>query len=50
MAAVLDLAAQSPYREQTLLFWNTYSSVDVEARVGPLPDWRSLPEPFHRFF
>jgi D-cysteine desulfhydrase len=50
MAAVLDLAAQSPYREQTLLFWNTYSSVDVEARVGPLPDWRSLPRAFHRFF
>jgi D-cysteine desulfhydrase len=50
LAALLDLAAQPPYREQTVLFWNTYNSVDVDAAVGPLPDWRSLPRPFHRFF
>ena len=50
MAALLDLAARPPYREQTVLFWNTYNSVDVEAVVGPLPDWRSLPEPFHKFW
>ena len=50
MAALLDLAARPPYRGQTLLFWNTYSSVDVDAAVGPLPDWRTLPAEFHRFF
>jgi D-cysteine desulfhydrase len=50
MAALLDLAARPPYRDQTLLFWNTYSSVDVDAMVGKLPDWRSLPAEFHRFF
>jgi D-cysteine desulfhydrase len=50
MAALLDLAARPPYREQTLLFWNTYNSVDVDAAVGALPDWRLLPPAFHRFF
>lgn len=50
MAALLDLAARPPYRQQTVLFWNTYSSVDLEARLAPLPEWQALPEPFHRFF
>ncbi len=50
MAALLDLAAQAPYRDQTLLFWNTYSSVDPGARVERLPDYRELPPDFHRFF
>lgn len=50
MAALLDLAARPPYREQTLLFWNTFSSVDLTATAGPLPDWRTLPPAFHRFF
>ena len=35
MAALLDLAARPPYRGQTMLFWNTYSSVDLEARGSP---------------
>jgi D-cysteine desulfhydrase len=50
LAALLDLADQPPYRGQRLLFWNTYSSVDLSAAVGQLPDWRSLPIAFHRFF
>jgi hypothetical protein len=50
MAGLLDLAARPPYREQTVLFWNTFSSVDLDAHFGPLPDWRQLPGPFHRFF
>jgi D-cysteine desulfhydrase len=50
MAALLDLAGRPPYRDQTVLFWNTFNSVDVDASVGPLPDWRALPTPFHRFF
>jgi D-cysteine desulfhydrase len=50
MAALLDLAARPPYHGQTVLFWNTYSSVDVDAAVGALPDWRALPREFHRFF
>jgi D-cysteine desulfhydrase len=50
MAALLDCAARPPYREQTLLFWNTYNSVDVDAALGTLPDWHTLPAAFHRFF
>jgi D-cysteine desulfhydrase len=33
-----------------ILFWNTYSSVDPADHLGPLPDYRELPKPFHRFF
>ncbi len=50
MAALLDLAVRPPYAGRTLLFWNTYSSVDLRAVVGVLPDWRGLPTSFHRFF
>jgi D-cysteine desulfhydrase len=50
MAAMLDLAARPPYRDQPLLFWNTYSSVDPAAALPRLPDWRELPPAFHRFF
>src|SRR5262249_40709264 len=50
LAALLDLATRPPYRDQTVLFWNTYSSVDPAAALGRLPDWRELPSPFHRFF
>ncbi len=50
MAALLDAARQPTYRGQTLLFWNTFSSVDLAEVLGPLPDWRTLPPEFHRFF
>lgn len=50
LAAMLALAEHEPYRGQQLLFWNTYSSVDPGAAIGPLPDWRELPPAFHRFF
>jgi D-cysteine desulfhydrase len=50
MAALLDLSQQPPYRGRPLLFWNTYSSVDLAARVAPLPDPSELPVAFRRFF
>ncbi|OFV89412.1 MAG: hypothetical protein A3J75_08430, partial [Acidobacteria bacterium RBG_16_68_9] len=50
LAALLQLATEPPYRGNRLLFWNTYSSVDPGAGIGALPDFRRLPEPFHRFF
>lgn len=50
VAAMLDLAARPPYRDQPLLFWNTYSSVDPGAALPRLPDWHELPAAFHRFF
>lgn len=50
LAALLDVASRPAYRGRPLLFWNTFSSVDLGAAVGPLPDWRALPPAFHRFF
>jgi D-cysteine desulfhydrase len=50
MAAFLDLAARPPYRNQNLLFWNTYSSIDPAAELPRLPEFHELPRPFHRFF
>ena len=49
LAALLHLAAEE-YRAQTLLFWNTYSSVDPARDLPQLPDFRELPPSFHRFF
>jgi len=49
-AALLRLAQQHPYRGQTLLFWNTYSSIDPAAALAALPDFHDLPPAFHRFF
>lgn len=49
LAAMLD-ALRSPAYRGTVLFWNTYSSVDPAAHLGPLPDFRQLPRPFHKFF
>jgi len=50
LAAMIDAAALPEYRDSRVLFWNTYSSVDLAARLGPLPDYRQLPPVFHQFF
>ena len=50
MAALLDLARQPAYRDRTLLFWNTYSSVDPAAALEQLPDFHELPRAFHKYF
>jgi len=50
-AVAMMEAMQSPtYRGAHVLFWNTYNSIDIEAQVGPLPDYRRLPPLFHQFF
>ncbi len=46
LAAILDGRTKGG----PILFWNTYSSVDPAAQLGPLPDPKELPRPFHRFF
>ncbi len=50
VAAIIDAVQAPPYREANVLFWNTYSSVDVDKQLEPLPDYRQLPQPFHQFF
>ena len=50
LAGMIDALRAPEYRTRTVLFWNTYSSVDPAVHLGPLPDYRQLPRPFHRFF
>ena len=50
LAGMIDAVRAPEYRGRTILFWNTYSSVDAAAHLGPLPDYRQLPRPFHQFF
>jgi len=50
LAAMIDAVRAPEYRSDTVLFWNTYSSVDPATHLGPLPDYRQLPHPFHQFF
>lgn len=49
LAALIDRAATAG-GGQPWLFWNTYSSIDPAAALGPLPDHTRLPAGFHRFF
>jgi D-cysteine desulfhydrase len=49
LAAMVDAVRTAAYRG-TALFWNTYSSVDPTVHLGPLPDFRSLPQELHQFF
>jgi len=50
LVAMIDAAQRPEYRAGPILFWNTYSSVDPAEQLGPLPDYRQLPRPFHQFF
>jgi D-cysteine desulfhydrase len=49
-AALLQLAQRPPYHGQTILFWNTYSSIDPAAALTELPDFRDLPAAFHPLY
>ena len=50
LAAMIDAMRAPEYRSGTILFLNTYSSVDPVTHLGPLPDYHHLPHPFHQFF
>jgi len=50
LAGMIDAVRAPEYRRGPVLFWNTYSSVDPAAHLGPLPEWHQLPRPFHQFF
>jgi 1-aminocyclopropane-1-carboxylate deaminase/D-cysteine desulfhydrase-like pyridoxal-dependent ACC family enzyme len=51
LAAMMDVVRQdTQYRRGPQLFWNTYSSVDPAAHLGPLPRYQDLPRAFHQFF
>jgi D-cysteine desulfhydrase len=50
LAGMMDAVRRGPGRDGCVLFWNTYSSIDGAAQIGPLPDFRRLPRAFHQFF
>jgi D-cysteine desulfhydrase len=50
LAGMIDALGAPAYRNGTVLFWNTYSSIDPRLHLGGLPDYRQLPHPFHQFF
>lgn len=50
LAGMIDALRAHEYRSGPVLFWNTYSSIDPAVHLGPLPDYRELPQPFHQFF
>ncbi len=50
LAALRSLAPQREYRDANILYWNTYSSVDPQIAIGPLPDYHELPRPLWPLF
>ncbi len=48
-AAVLDFARDPSRRNDTILYWHTYNSVDL-SKEARLMDYRSLPEDLHWVF
>ncbi len=50
LTGMIDALRGPEYRNGTVLFWNTYSSVDPALHLGALPNYRQLPHPFHQFF
>jgi D-cysteine desulfhydrase len=50
LAAMLDAVRRPEYHSHPVLFWNTYSSIDPELHLAPLPGYRELPREFHQFF
>lgn len=49
MAGALDFIEKHGLQKRRLLFWNTYSSVDLYPRVED-SDYRDLPRALHRYF
>jgi D-cysteine desulfhydrase len=50
LAALLGDIERGALRNEPVLFWNTYSSVDPAGHLGPLPDFRALPAALHPLF
>ncbi len=48
-AALRDFVASSSRKDEPVLYWHTYNSVDLSAEAV-LVDYRELPDEFHRFF
>jgi 1-aminocyclopropane-1-carboxylate deaminase/D-cysteine desulfhydrase-like pyridoxal-dependent ACC family enzyme len=45
----LDWLNKNDKRDKTVLFWNTYNSVDLSHFCSQI-DYRTLPKVFHRYF
>ena len=49
LAGLYADAESGALADQTVLFWNTYNSVDQSDMIEGM-DFHHLPEPFHRYF
>jgi D-cysteine desulfhydrase len=48
-AALLDFIKDPSHRDETILYWHTYNSIDFSEEAQQL-DYRALPPDFHPFF
>jgi 1-aminocyclopropane-1-carboxylate deaminase/D-cysteine desulfhydrase-like pyridoxal-dependent ACC family enzyme len=48
-AAMIDDARAGNLRGKTVLFWNSYNSVDIKTKTKGV-DYRTLPRRYHRYF
>jgi len=48
-AALLDFIKDPSHRDETILYWHTYNSIDF-AQEAQEVDYRALPPEFHRFY
>lgn len=49
LAGGLDWLKKKGEQEKTVLFWNTYNSVDLSANAATI-DYKTLPVKFHKYF
>jgi len=45
----LDWLKKQGKSDATILFWNTYNSVDLSEKAATI-DYKTLPEKFHKYF
>ncbi|MBN2224580.1 MAG: pyridoxal-phosphate dependent enzyme [Deltaproteobacteria bacterium] len=48
-AAMIDDARSGLLKGKTVLFWNSYNSVNIEKKIKGI-DYRTLPKRYHRYF
>ncbi len=49
MAALIDSFSNNNNTGMTVLFWNTFNSVDFDDEINGV-SYRDLPRPYHRYF
>jgi hypothetical protein len=51
IAAMIDFLKRKENKDKKVLFWNTFSSIDLNHYLDEIKfNWIDLPEIFHKFF